>query len=249
MKKINIALLLLFSFAIGMQAQKSAVKLGLGGLFVTSPNLRFETALGDRMSFQLTGSYKIPTNLALSSNNASDEVSFTDGKLRGFAIIPELRFYFGQANAGTIEGFYLAPYLKFHRYGVGTSASFDYTSNEGVTYNLNPDMNVSLGTIGGGLQIGYHWIFGEHFSLDWHFIGFSVDGHRLRAKADFSNSDVDLKDVARFLIDEYNASTDTPIDITEEDLESIPVDGNQIRINAPFTFPGFRAGISIGYAF
>ena len=248
MKRTSLLLTFSLLLMVGLQAQKSAVKLGLGGLFVTAPNLRFEQAIGERMSFQITGSYKFPTNLNLNNNNDS-EVSFTDAKLSGFAIIPELRFYLGQANAGTIRGFYLAPYLKFHKYGTGTTADFDYTDRDGQLYNLQPDLNLNLITIGGGLQLGYHWIFGEHFSLDWHFLGLGGDFHRLKAKADFSNGDVDLKDVATFLIDEYNANSETPLELTEEDLESIPIDGKSIKFNAPFPFVGFRAGLSIGYAF
>lgn len=248
MKKISLLLFFSFVAMVGIQAQQSAVKLGLGGLFVTAPNLRFEQAIGDRMSFQITGSYKFPANLNFSQANNSD-IGLTDAKLTGFAIIPEFRFYFGQANAGTIRGFYLAPYIKYHRYGTGTTATFDYTDREGQFYNLQPDLNVNLSTIGGGLQLGYQWVIGDHFSIDWHFLGLGGDLHRFKAKADFTNSDVDLKDVASFLIDEYNANSETPLELTEDDLENIPVDGKSINFNAPFAFVGFRAGISLGYAF
>lgn len=248
MKKLNLLFIVLMMASTGLVAQQSAVKLGLGGLFVTAPNLRFEQALGDRMSFQITGSYKFPTGVNL-SQASTETVSLTDTKISGFAVIPELRFYFGAAKAGTIEGFYLAPYLKYHRYGTSTTTSFSYVNPQGQSIPLNPELNLRLSTIGGGLQIGYHWIFGEHFSLDWHFLGLGVDGHRIGLRYDFRNEDLNLRDVAEFIIDEYNQNTDTPIEISDEELDQIPEAGKQIKLSTPFAFIGFRAGLSIGYAF
>lgn len=233
---------------ISMEAQQSAVKLGLGGLFVTAPNLRFEQAVGDRMSFQITGSYKFPTTI--SSDIVEDAFSFTDPKISGFAIIPEFRFYFGKAKAGTIEGFYLAPYLKYHKYGTKTVTSFNYINPQNEVVPLSPELSLDLATIGGGLQIGYHWIFGEHFSLDWHFLGLGGDAHRIKLKYDFEKDGLDLKDVARYIRDEYNTENpDNQLEISDADIDDLPINGNQIKASLPFAFIGFRAGLSIGYAF
>jgi len=245
MKKISVLLIFTLLTSIGVIAQTSSVKLGLGGLFVTAPNLRFETALGDRMSFQITGSYKFPTNLNLQAEN---DFFTSDGKLKGFAIIPELRFYIGQANAGTIKGFYLGPYVKFHRYGTSTSVAYDYTDNGGVTSNLTPDLKMNLTTIGLGLQLGYHFIIGEHFSIDWHFLGLGGDYHRLGVNLDFKNSDVDLSDVAQDLVDELNEANPDGVPLEIDQFDQF-IDGRKLRLNIPLPFIGFRAGISIGYAF
>jgi hypothetical protein len=247
MKKSNLLLVMFLLMGVGMSAQRTAVKLGVGGLFVTAPNLRFEQAVGDRMSFQITASYKIPTTLNF---GAFESVSVTDPSISGFAIIPEFRFYFGKDKAGTIEGFYVAPYLKFHRYGTKTNTGFDYTNPQGEVIPLNPELDLNLTTLGGGIQLGYHWILGEHFSLDWHFLGLSGDGHWLNFKYDFAKDNLDLKDVARFIRDEFNAENpDSQIEVTDEQIEDIPVNGNSFAARIPFAFPGFRAGISIGYAF
>jgi len=249
MKKINLLLIAFLISGTTMIAQQSAVKLGLGGLVVTAPNLRFEQALGDRISFQLTASYKFPSQLAL-SNLSSTTVSLTDTKISGFAIIPEFRFYFGAAKAGTIEGFYLAPYLKYHRYGTKTTTSFVYTNPQGQNIPLNPELNLGLSTFGAGLQIGYHWIIGEHFSIDWHFLGIGGDVHRLGLRYDFRNEDLNLRDVARYIIDEYNTENpDSPVEISDAELDQIPESGKQIKLNTPIPLLGLRAGISIGYAF
>lgn len=249
MKKFNLLVLAMLMFGTGLMAQQSAVKLGLGGLVVTAPNLRFEQAVGDRMSFQITGSYKFPTGVNL-SEFGSESLSLTDAKISGFAIIPEFRFYFGQGNAGTIKGFYLAPYLKYHRYGTKTNTGFNYTNPEGRVIPLNPELNLSLGTFGGGLQIGYQWILGEHFSIDWHFLGLGADFHRVRFGYDFTEDDLNLRDVAEYIIDEYNMENpDSPLTFSEEELNQIPETGKKAKFSAPFAFVGFRAGLSIGYAF
>ena len=249
MKKFSLLFIVLCIASTGIMAQKSAVKLGLGGLLVTAPNLRFEQAVGDRMSFQITGSYKFPSSI--STAGVGDNLSLTDPKISGFAIVPEFRFYFGKANAGTIKGFYLAPYLKYHRYGTKSVTSFNYTDPTGNVIPLSPELNLNISTIGAGLQIGYQWIIGDHFSIDWHFLGIGGDVHRLGLKYDFATDDLDLKDVAKFLRDEYNAAAgpDGEIDITDADIDQIPIEGNSIRTSLPFTLPGFRAGLSIGYAF
>ncbi len=246
MKKIILIFSLCFLAYISVDAQKSAVKLGLGGLFVTAANLRFETAVGERTSFQITGSYKLPSKFA---DTNQESYSFSGGKLKGFAVIPEFRFYFGQDKAGTIEGFYLAPYLKFHKYGINSASTYNYTNPQGVETLLSPELNLNLTTFGAGLQLGYHWIFGEHFSLDWHFLGLGGDVHRLGFKADFKNSDVDLLDVTQSIIDEYNDNNpDDRIPFSTEDLDRV-IDGKQVRLSTPLAFVGFRAGLSIGYAF
>ena len=246
MKKLGLLVIIGLMTSIGIQAQKTAVKLGLGGLLVTAPNLRFEQAIGDRMSFQLTGSYKFPTTF----DNGTLNGGFQDGALSGFAVIPELRFYFGQANAGTIKGFYVAPYLKYHKYGIKSTQTIDYVDASGVSNTYTPDVNLNLRTIGAGVQLGYHWVFGEHFSLDWHFLGLGGDGHRLGLKYDFNDSTADLKDLAQQLIDDFNESFegDDVVPITLDDFDPI-IEGDRISAAIPFGFIGFRAGISLGYAF
>ncbi|WP_235297285.1 DUF3575 domain-containing protein [Portibacter marinus] len=249
MKKISLLFIAFIISGTGLIAQQSAVKLGLGGLLVTAPNLRFEQALGDRISFQITGSYKFPSELNL-SQLSSNTVSLTDTKISGFAIIPEFRIYFGASKAGTIEGFYLAPYLKYHRYGTSTTTSFTYTDPQGQQIPLNPELNIRLATAGAGLQLGYHFIIGEHFSLDWHFLGLGGDLHRFGLRYDFSREDLDLRDVAQFIIDEYNMENpDNPLEISDEELDQLPTSGKQIRLSTPIPFIGFRAGLSVGYAF
>lgn len=250
MKKLGLLVIIGLMTSIGVQAQKSAVKLGLGGLFVTAPNLRFEQAIGDRMSFQITGSYKFPTNF----NNSTLNGGFQDGALSGFAVIPELRFYFGQANAGTIKGFYVAPYLKYHKYEIKATQTIDYVDATGVSNTYTPKVNLNLRTIGAGVQLGYHWVIGEHFSLDWHFLGLGGDAHRLGLKYNFKDSNADLKDLARQLIDDFNENYegDEDLPFSLEDLfDSLDplVEGNKARVGGAFPFIGFRAGLSLGYAF
>lgn len=244
MKKVSVAILMVFCLFFSAYGQKSAVKLGLGGLATASVNGRFEVALADRVSFQLTGMYKFPTNPL---KGLTQELNMTTKGLSGFGVIPEVRFYFGQSLAGTIEGFYLAPFLKYHRYGIDGSQVINYTNDKG-TIILTPDFDISLATVGGGLQLGYHFIFGKHFSLDWHFLGFGVDFHRARARYDFANSDVNLLDVAQQVIDNINETLEEDYPINAQDFEPF-IDGNRARFAAPFTLPGFRAGISIGMAF
>ncbi len=97
----------------------------------------YERKISDNSSVQLGIAY---------TGWASDNF---DIRIRGLMITPEYRLYFGQY--GAMEGFYIAPYLRYSNLKV---KNFEETSS-GV-----------LRSYGGGLNVGYQFVFKNIVTLD-----------------------------------------------------------------------------------
>ena len=142
MKKVLYTLGLLACTGVAANAQTSAIKLNVTSLAVGTFNGSFEHAIGDKSSFQIGAFY----------------ASYgKDTEFKGFGITPEYRFYFG--DKGAMQGFFVGPYVRYQNYKLSQqSVSF----NTGAIYTESATLN----TFGGGVNVGYQWIFGEHFSLE-----------------------------------------------------------------------------------
>ncbi|GAC1367269.1 MAG: hypothetical protein NVS3B25_00130 [Hymenobacter sp.] len=75
------------------------------------------------------------------------DLRFFNDEISGFGLTPEYRFYLGGKDAQ--QGFFLGPYLRYQ----------NYISNALYHYETST-------TFGGGVNVGYQRIFGEHFALE-----------------------------------------------------------------------------------
>ena len=125
------------SFAQESEGKKNVFKVNLLSPIVGSYNFFYERALGSKTSIQLGGGF---VNLTSSGTG-----------LTGFSVTPEFRFY---PSGNSPKGFYLAPFGRYN------SLSLTVTGNAGT------EGKATLTSIGAGLSIGNHWIFGDIVSLD-----------------------------------------------------------------------------------
>jgi len=225
--KKSLILTLLISFSTVSFAQENVVKLRPGKLLSANLALAYERVIKESQSVNLAVEYQIPRSIPNGmpiGNNSSDS------RYTGFATFAEYRFYTSDVAP---SGFYIAPYLKFKTFSFSDSGEY-----EGVKATLDG----SLITFGVGGQMGYQWIISDAFSIDWYFLGMSVDRHSLKAK--------------------YSANDGTDFDELKTDIEEelldFPVIGNKISLTSgadfvsmklPFFFPAFRGGVTVGYAF
>ena len=142
MKNIFFTLGLLGCTTLAAQAQTSALKLNLLSLPVKTASLFYEHKTNDMASFQIGAAYT--------------SYSVSDTKFSGIAITPEYRFYItGEA----LQGFFIGPYLRYQNYNL---SSTDFYYGSGTTSTSE----AKLSTFGGGINLGYQWVFKQHIVLE-----------------------------------------------------------------------------------
>lgn len=140
MKKVLLALGLIAGSAMAASAQTSALKINLFSLPVKTGSLFFEHATSDQSSAQL--------GVAFTAFSAGGT------KFSGFSITPEYRFFLtGEA----MQGFFLGPYLRYQNYNL---------TDEDTFFGSSQKNEATLNTFGGGVNLGYQWVFKQRVVLE-----------------------------------------------------------------------------------
>lgn len=216
-------------------AQENSLKTGITDALTGHFNLSYERNVNEKSSIVVKAGYWHPTASPLISDNTitPEAYSLIDAK-GGMNVSAEYRFYAGNHLAP--EGFYIAPYFRFF------NQAALYTDEIGG--NLF-DVDMDLNTFGLGAQIGYQLITEGGFTMDFYFFGAGVDHYNLkldyqlqqpRPGFDYSTITDDVSEVFE------------DINYFESRLEHQVNDDNLLS-KLPFLFPGFRFGVSVGYAF
>lgn len=117
--------------------EKNVLKINSLSLFLGTGSVFYERKLSDQTSGQLGLAYV--------------GLKFQDTKFTGILLTPEFRIY---PKKNAIDGFYVAPYLRYQ----------NYTLQSGVNKG-------SLSSIGGGVLLGREWITKSGFTMDLFFGG------------------------------------------------------------------------------
>jgi hypothetical protein len=137
-KYIPICAFLLLSGLLGSHqgyGQSNAVKVNILAPVVRTFSISYERKVSETGSAQLAFFY---TGYSVSNT-----------KFSGYGLTPEYRVYLSEA--GAINGFYVAPFLRYTNFNLK-----DETSNDDAT----------LSAFGGGVLIGRQWVFKERVTLD-----------------------------------------------------------------------------------
>ncbi|RYY84259.1 MAG: DUF3575 domain-containing protein [Chitinophagaceae bacterium] len=165
MKKAVLALGLA-AVAFGAQAQKSnAIKVNILSPLVKTGSFFYERKITENKSAQL--------GVGFTSWGKADAT-----KLSGIFITPEFRFYL---NGEALNGFYVAPFLRYQNLKVTTKSS-DFSGNASESKG-------TLNTFGGGVMAGRQWMLGDIVTLDL-FIGPSYNVGDVKYES--SNGDADI---------------------------------------------------------
>lgn len=152
MKKVLVSILLtVFSISVFAQneievaSEKNVLKVNTLALIIGTGSIFYERELSDMMSAQMGVGYL---------NYKVEETKFS-----GLILTPEIKFY---VRNNAIDGFYLAPYLRYNKY--------EYEGND------NQDQG-SFTAFGGGVAFGRQWIMKKGFVMDLFFGGHYTDGN------------------------------------------------------------------------
>ena len=149
--------LLLFPGALFAQ-NKTVIKLNPLSAFATTINVQAERAINQNMSFQLGGFY------------GGFKASFLSGsvkiKYKHFGITPEFRYYFAPSRGAAPSGLYGAAFFRYRQ--IDATFSTDVYDPD-LDVELAADVVTRFNIPGGGVLIGYQFLFGDVFALDMFF--------------------------------------------------------------------------------
>ncbi|MCX6181285.1 MAG: DUF3575 domain-containing protein [Bacteroidetes bacterium] len=225
--------LLLIIFSTQLSAQKNIVKWRPASLAWNSIDFSYERVLSEKTSFAVKAGALIPVDFTndfngyksifQSSNNMAGGYTMTSGAYGGFSVLPEFRYY---TSKDAPNGFYVAPYLKFWRAGISTNVSNDTT-------HIASGIGGSINVLGGGVGIGYQWLIGDSFTVDWNFMGLGVDAYILNLNV----SGVNALGTAGNIQSEFAGA-------------KVTTTSNSASVTSPALFAlGFKSNFSIGYMF
>lgn len=148
MKKIFSSIIILLILIPHCQVQGQTDKKNIVKINFLSPIVRTISTFYERQVFESSS-----LQLGLFYSGASQD----DQQFRGFGITPEFRYYL--SDKGALEGFFLAPYLRYQNLDV---------SSEGTLFGSNTrvENKVEYELFGGGLLVGGQWIFKDVISVD-----------------------------------------------------------------------------------
>ncbi|MEN8249522.1 MAG: DUF3575 domain-containing protein [Bacteroidota bacterium] len=166
MKKITLLVFTMLIISTGLYAQKTnVIKTDLFSAFLRTGALKYERALNEDMSIQIGFLYT-----AFTPNDS-------DGKLNGFGITPEFRYYLSDTPAP--NGTYLAPNLRYLNLTVENTA----TQEEGT-----------FTSVGFGVNLGKQAVLKDVIAIDaW--VG---PTYNFRTLVDAGDADAGIPDVNGF---------------------------------------------------
>ena len=257
MKKYTITLGLLLAGAF-MFAQQNVIKVGLGSVFQSDLQLKYERSFAENHSFQIgilaDFTERIDNEglqgLPIVGVGVDEPFSVAYG---GFAIIPEYRYYF--SKKGSPRGFYAGLYGRYRQRNGSIDSAF------GTDIEL--DASARLFNIGAGVGIGAQFLIADKFSIDWYIGGLGYNQFFLSANLQPLNDD-DFDRLQMDLIREINdvsfedlGGDDSGLSREQFDelktttLNAVTNAENQEfdTGNISFGLLDIRLGLSLGYAF
>jgi len=240
-KKMNKIKLIALSLLVSgfVSAQNNVIKTGLPNILYGEYQLGYERMINSSQSMQLKAGYFQPVSSFLIDK---DLFRFTDqysikGVDGGFQTSLEYRFYMGE-NQGP-KGLYLAPYARLAQLYMG------YTD---VIDNLEFDVSTRFTLAGVGAQVGYQWLINDRFCIDFNFFGAGIDfwvpriTYSREGYSSYQNIEPDIREA-------LEVSDDVKKFFNPSKRLATKVNPDNLVARIPFVLPGFRIGLSVGYAF
>jgi len=140
-----------------VKAQKVVLKINPLSLFLATLNFQAEMAVSDKWSVQL-GTFYGGAKLRIGNSDLAEEIGYT-----WFALTPEARYYAQNQTKETPRGLFMGPFLRY-RLDRRQFASNIYDPDEQAfsTGVVNKQNHL----FGGGVVLGYQWLFNDVFALD-----------------------------------------------------------------------------------
>ena len=239
--RVSASILVMLLFPLMARAQDSIVtdyknimKINTAALLLSNVSLLYERKLNEHWTVLTGAGYRwggsVPKVLGLGDVIVSSE---TNG-ITGFSFTPEVRYYFNFCECGgSPSGLYAGLYGRFTKY----YGSLTFNVWNGSEY-YDALVTSNLREFGGGLQLGYQFIFKQRFTVDFMFAGPRMSTYKL--KADLESDDLEaLVSAIEEGINERRAAIG---------MDPITIEPSS-ELEANFRFKNFRYAIGIGFLF
>ena len=115
----------------------------------------------------------------------------TDSKTDGYNVSADYRFYLKKENKFLApRGIYIGPYAFY--YGFKRESDLNFQTG-GVVKALTSEMNLNI--YGGGVELGYQFLFWKRETLDLVLIGPGIASYSFKAKVDGDIDEDELEEV------------------------------------------------------
>ncbi len=213
---------------------KNIVKVNTAALLFSNVSLLYERKLNEHWTVLAGTGYRwggsVPKVFGLGDVIVSSE---TNG-ITGFSITPELRYYFNFCECGgSPSGLYAGLYGRFTKY----YGSLTFNLWNGSEY-YDALVTSNLRELGGGLQLGYQFIFKQRFTVDFMFAGPRLSTYKLKADIDSDNLEALVSAIEERINERREAIGMDPISIDPS-----------AELEANFGFKNFRYAIGVGFLF
>lgn len=267
MKKTSFISSFILLISLSAVAQKNVFKAHALPYAWGEMRFGYERVLTSKLSLQLNfGGFfsdKIPSLLyKTSSVETYNNTIPILNKLSGFSSSIDLRIY---TKGDAPQRFYIAPYVKYNRYNITASASFEYAANSSefsqltseqqsvggfqtdgnYHYDATGTLDGTINQYGFGASLGMQFLLGEVFTIDLNFFGLGIEYNKLNADLTTNIKGLDYNKWLPYVREDVEG-----IDYIGEKVElKVNPENDGITMEAPLVLPTFRASISIGFAF
>lgn len=235
----SLAIILLSFPATAQDDELSTYDVGIkwapAGIFFGKITLGGEYNMNLKKSLTLT--IGIPFNQASTYKLDDRKETITQ---KTFSAMAGYRVYLGEGN---MHGAYFEPYVKYmkHNASFTTDADIDGTSRD---FAVTSDYS----GVGIGAQLGAQFLIGNHFTVDFYFLGPEANSskHNILMQELGSGAPWDAQESA----DAENELNDTFKDVPLVGKKlKIDVNPNQRSVSSEYKgfLPGFRFGLSFGW--
>jgi len=213
---------------------KNIVKVNSAALLVSNISLLYERKLNTHWTLLAGTGYRwggsVPKVLGLGDVIVSSE---TNG-ITGFSFTPEVRYYFNFCECGgSPSGFYAGLYGRLTKY----YGSLTFNLWNGIEY-YDALVTSNLREFGGGLQLGYQFIFKQRWAVDIMFAGPRLSNYKLKADLESDDLEALVSAIEEGINERREAIGMDPISIDPSS-----------ELEASFGFKNFRYAIGIGFLF
>ncbi|NOR34275.1 MAG: DUF3575 domain-containing protein [Bacteroidales bacterium] len=213
---------------------KNIVKVNTAALLLSNVSLLYERKLNEHWTVLTGAGYRwggsVPKVLGL----GDVIVTSNSAGITGFSFTPEIRYYFNFCECGgSPSGLYAGLYGRFTKY----YGDLRFNVWNGSEY-YEALVTSNLREFGGGLQLGYQFIFKQRWAVDFMFAGPRLSNYKL--KADLESDDLEaLVSAIEEGINERRAAIG---------MDPISIDPSA-ELETNFGFKNFRYAIGIGFLF
>lgn len=234
-----VCFLLLYATGYGQSAGKLpniGLKWAPTGIALGSINLQGEYNFGKN---SLTAKIGIPFNKKQTFEFDDKDTEFT---MRAISFLAGYRTYLSNKH---MKGLYFEPYFKYvHHTSEGSGSAV--LDGDQVAMNFTNDYN----GVGVGAELGVQFMIGKKFLIDFFFLGPEINSARNNFKAVEASTTIPWNSIKASEAEQDIREFIDQFPFIRKKVD-VMVDQNNKTVIAKFkgALPGYRIGVSFGYAF